>query len=156
MTWLMGWMEFSLGHVEFERTFSSPQNAVGRLMPAGYSLCSGQINLSTSKLMKTYLFPILLCLMAFVALPASAADKIHVTFTNRSGYEVSYFLNGGKGVNARLANGKTATWKVTVDPGIAPIVRIHQVKGKSLDFTLSNGGQYVFEVQKGKIVNAYK
>lgn len=106
--------------------------------------------------MKTYSLPILFFLMVLMALPARAAEKISVSFTNRSGYEVAYYLNGGKGLNARLANGKTANWKVVVDPGVPPIVRIHQVEGKSLDFNLADGVQYVFVVRNGKIVNAFK
>ncbi len=106
--------------------------------------------------MKPYLFPILIFLMALVALPASAAEKIRVTFTNRSGYEVGYYLSGGGGVEARLADGKTYTWNVTVDPGVKPFVRIHQVKGKSRQFSIQDGGQYVFKVQNGQIINAYK
>jgi len=77
-----------------------------------------------------------------------------VTFTNRSGYDVAFYLNGGAGIEATLADGKSATWTVVVDPGVEPFVRIHQVKGKSLEFSLQDGGRYVFRVEGGKIVNA--
>lgn len=85
-----------------------------------------------------------------------AGNQIQVSFANHSGYEVGFFLNGGGGVEARLADGKTESWTVTVDPGQTPIVRIHQVQGESLEFTLEHGGEYQFVVQGGKIVNAYR
>ena len=93
--------------------------------------------------------------MAFLVVPALAGDQINVTFKNRSGYDVAFYLNGGDGLETTLADGSSQSYSVEVDPGVEPIVRIHQPEGDDLDFWIEDGGSYVFRMQNGRIVNDY-
>ena len=96
-------------------------------------------------------------LMALLLLAApvhAAPSSIEVTFTNRSGYEVAFFLSGGEGTEARLKDKASQTYTMVVDKNRAPEIRIHQVKGKDEVFSLKDKGHYVLRVENGKIVNA--
>jgi hypothetical protein len=85
-----------------------------------------------------------------------AASTIKVTFTNHSGYNVAFFLNGGRGLEARLKNEQSSSYTMTVDRGGAPEIRIHQVEGPDKVFSLEDKGRYVIRMEHGKIVNAYE
>lgn len=84
----------------------------------------------------------------------AAPSSIEVTFTNRSGYEVAFFLNGGEGMEARLKSNKSSTYTMVVDQGGAPEIKIHQVKGPDEVFSLKDKGRYVLKSEGGKIINA--
>ena len=84
----------------------------------------------------------------------AAPSDIEVTFTNRSDKDVTFFLNGGEGMKGRLKSNETSSYKMVVDKGGAPEIRIHQVKGNDEIFSLKNKGRYVLRSEGGKIVNA--
>jgi hypothetical protein len=86
---------------------------------------------------------------------ARSAATIKVRFTNKTDLTVRFFLNGGAGLEARLAPGASQGYNVVVDAGVQPIVGIYQTTGERLDFTLEDGGNYEFRVIDGKIRNAY-
>jgi hypothetical protein len=81
--------------------------------------------------------------------------NISVRFTNKTPLTVAFFLNGGAGLETSLGPGATQIFSMVVDPGIQPIVGIHQSTGETLDFTVSDHGEYHFQIQNGKIVNAF-
>ena len=45
---------------------------------------------------------------------------------------------------------------MVVDQGVQPIVRIYQPFGDPLDFTVGNGGRYVFRLRNGQIINTFE
>lgn len=106
------------------------------------------------------LLPLLIGVLLLLCGQRAQAEKQHfisVTFTNHSGYNVAYFLNGGAGREARLPAGATKNWQMSVDRGVPPTVSIHQVNGPDMVFSVSNGGRYVFRTNRnGKIINAFE
>lgn len=98
-------------------------------------------------------------LLALVFLATSlhaAPSTIEVTFTNHSGYEVAFFLNGGEGMEGRIKDKASTTYTMTVDKGVAPEIKIHQVKGPDQVFSVKDKGRYVLKMEDGKIVNSYE
>jgi hypothetical protein len=87
---------------------------------------------------------------------SQAAGPIDVTFTNKTDVKVTFFLNGGKGLETRLNAGESSSYTMGVDNGVQPIIRIYQADGKSLDFKVENGGRYVFMFKDGKIQNCFE
>lgn len=83
------------------------------------------------------------------------AYTIEVTFTNRTNWNVAFFLSGGQGLQTRLNPGRWRTFEVTVDPGTEPYVRIYQPYGRYIDFSLADGGRYAFRMNQGRIENSY-
>lgn len=84
-----------------------------------------------------------------------AADAIKVKFTNKTDLTVTFFLNGGNGLETRLKAGESKTYTMAVDRGIGSIVSIHQVSGKTRDFSVTNGGVYAFKMKDGEIHNFF-
>jgi hypothetical protein len=85
-----------------------------------------------------------------------AADTIEVRFTNRTSYNVAFYLNGGQGLETRLNPGESKVYNMVVDPGVAPFIGIHQLNGRPRrDFSLSNYGRYVFRFENGVFVNSF-
>jgi hypothetical protein len=82
-------------------------------------------------------------------------SNISVRFTNKTPLIVAFFLNGGAGLETSLGPGATQSYSMVVDPGVQPIVGIHQDTGETLNFTVSDHGEYDFQIQNGKIVNAF-
>jgi hypothetical protein len=82
-------------------------------------------------------------------------SDISVRFTNKTPLTVAFFLNGGAGLETSLAPGQTQTYSMVVSPGVQPIVGIHQTTGETLNFTVADHGEYDFQIQDGKIVNAF-
>ena len=81
---------------------------------------------------------------------------ISVTFTNNTNLQVGFFLNGGAGLRTSLAPGATQSYTMVVDPGVQPVIRINQLTGPSLAFTVEDGGDYSIQVDAdGKIRNFY-
>ena len=80
---------------------------------------------------------------------------ISVRFTNKTPLDVAFFLNGGAGLETSLGPGVTESFSMVVDPGVQPIVGIHQDTGERLDFTVADHGEYDFEIEGGKIVNTF-
>jgi len=89
---------------------------------------------------------------------ARAADTIKVHFENGTDQKVTFFLNGGKGLETRLEAGDSSDYTMVVDDGGTPTVRIYQPEGggKPKEFTVENGGQYVFRLKDGHIINTFK
>lgn len=81
--------------------------------------------------------------------------SIRVRFTNKTNVVVSFFLNGGAGLNFSLSPGTSESFNVIVDRDVQPIVGINQLEGGRLNFTIANQTSYAFEFQNGKIVNAF-
>lgn len=89
---------------------------------------------------------------------ARAADTISVHFTNGTDQRVTFFLNGGKGLETRLDAGDGSDYTMVVDDGVQPIVRIYQPQGggKPKEFTVENGGKYIFRLKDGHIINTFE
>jgi hypothetical protein len=81
--------------------------------------------------------------------------NINVRFANGTPLTVAFFLNGGAGLETALGPGQSQTYTMVVDPGVQPIVGIHQDTGERLDFTVADHGEYVFGFKDGKIVNIF-
>ena len=98
------------------------------------------------------------CLLLLQGRPAQAqpAGRINVTFTNRTNLKVTFFLNGGEGLETRLNPGQSQTYDMAVDKGVQPGVSIFQASGKKLNFSVENGGRYVFRVEGGVIKNFFE
>ncbi|HVS38224.1 MAG TPA: hypothetical protein VMS17_21875 [Gemmataceae bacterium] len=87
---------------------------------------------------------------------SAPTSRIYVTFTNNTNLQVGFFLNGGGGLQTSLAPGATQSYTMVVDPGVQPIIRINQLTGPSLAFTVQDGGNYSIQVDAdGKIRNFY-
>jgi hypothetical protein len=82
--------------------------------------------------------------------------NISVRFTNETQLVVAFFLNGGAGLETSLGPGASQTYSMVVDPGVQPIVGIHQATGERLDFTVADHGDYAFRFKDGKIVNFFE
>lgn len=80
---------------------------------------------------------------------------IEVTITNRTNWNVAFFLSGGDGLQTRLNPNRQRTYEVTVDPGVEPYVRIYQFNGRYIDFSLQDGGRYAFRMNGSRIENFY-
>ena len=86
---------------------------------------------------------------------AQPSGTIQVTFTNDTGQRVTFFLNGGLGLESRLNPGQTASYTMVVDQGVQPLVTIYQPSGARRPFTVENGGRYAFRFKDGVITNFY-
>lgn len=90
-------------------------------------------------------------------LTSAQAGEIAVKFTNKTNKTVKFFLNGGAGLETKLAAGASEKYTMTVDKGEGPCITIHNAKGgKDSVFTLTHRGHYEFLMQNGAIVNAYE
>jgi len=100
----------------------------------------------------------LLLLISALVLPAQTPKgTLKVTFTNKTPYEVTFHLNGGDGIDAHLAAGKTQSWDMVIDPGKQPMALIYQSKGQPAQLKVQDGGSYVFQLRKdGKIIGEPK
>ena len=87
---------------------------------------------------------------------ARASSTIKVHFDNGTDQKVTFFLNGGVGLETRLEAGDGSDYTMVVDDGVQPIVRIYQPGGGKKEFTVENGGQYIFRVKDGQIINFFK
>jgi predicted Ser/Thr protein kinase len=85
----------------------------------------------------------------------STVSEIQVHFVNKADVPVSFFLNGGTGLNTHLDPGQHQAFNMVVDPGVQPIVGIYQPGGGRLDFTVAENGRYAFNYKDGKIINFY-
>ena len=94
-------------------------------------------------------------LVWFTVTSVQAAETIKVKFTNKTDGTVTFFLNGGKGLETRLKAGESRTYTMAVDGGINPIVSIYQPAGKKRDFSVTNGGVYAFKMKDGEIHNFF-
>jgi hypothetical protein len=81
--------------------------------------------------------------------------NINVEFTNLTPLVVGFFLNGGSGLETSLPPSVTQVFSMAVDPGVPPIVGIHQSTLERLDFTVSDNGHFAFRIEGGKIVNTF-
>jgi hypothetical protein len=86
----------------------------------------------------------------------NAEGTIDVKFTNATDLKVTFFLNGGQGLESHLKPGESQGFTMVVDDGVQPIVRIYQASGKKLDFTVSDGGRYVFRLKDGEVINFFE
>jgi hypothetical protein len=96
--------------------------------------------------------------LAFLAeeqLQAQQAGTIRVVFTNRTDQRVTFFLNGGQGLETRLDPGESQAYTMVVDGGVQPTVKIYQPSGGTRTFTVANGGQYAFRLKDGEIYNYF-
>jgi uncharacterized protein YkwD len=87
--------------------------------------------------------------------PQPPARTIQVQFTNRTNREVTFFLNGGKGLTTGLKAGQAKTYPMVVDAGVPPIVGIIQADGKQMNFTVEDGKKYAFMVEGNTIKNFF-
>jgi hypothetical protein len=87
---------------------------------------------------------------------AQPAGTINVQFANGINREVIFFLNGGEGLETRLQPGQVQNYTMVVNQGVQPIVSIYQPNGGRRNFTVQNGGQYVFRYNNGGIENFYQ
>jgi hypothetical protein len=83
------------------------------------------------------------------------STSINVHFRNGTTSPVAFFLNGGNGLRTSLPAHVKQLYNVVVDQGIAPFVGIFQHNGPRLDFSIANGGHYVFLAQDGKVKNFF-
>lgn len=81
--------------------------------------------------------------------------RVGVRFANRTAGRVSFSLNGGKGMSTALNPGESGGYTMVVDEGVKPLVSISQTDGRTLPFTVSDGGDYEFRMNHGRIENAY-
>ena len=82
--------------------------------------------------------------------------NIVVRFTNETPLIVGFFLNGGAGLETSLGPGASQSYSMVVDPGVQPIVGIHQDTGETLNFTVADHGDYGFRFKDGKIINFFE
>lgn len=100
------------------------------------------------------LLPFLIILASICGSPVTFAQqqRINVTFTNKTGALVRYFLTGGNGRECKLRPDKSANWDMSVDPPTPPTVTVHLVGGGDQTFPVKAGGNYMFRPDKdGKI-----
>ncbi len=88
---------------------------------------------------------------------AQPAGTIKVVFTNRTNQQVTFFLNGGEGLETRLGPGQSQTYTMGVDAGVPPSVKIYQPDGGGgpRTFSVANGGRYAFRYKNGGIENIF-
>jgi hypothetical protein len=86
---------------------------------------------------------------------AQPPGSIQVVFTNRTDQRVTFFLNGGAGLETRLDAGQSQTYTMVVDAGVPPTVKIYQPSGGPRTFTVANGGRYAFRYKNGQIYNFF-
>jgi hypothetical protein len=98
---------------------------------------------------------LLLSLFTAAQVQAQPAGTIQVTFTNRTDQRVTFFLNGGLGLETRLDPGESQSYTMVVDAGVQPVVKIYQPFGGTRVFTVDNGGQYAFRYENGEIHNFF-
>jgi hypothetical protein len=82
-------------------------------------------------------------------------NNIGVRFTNNTPIAVGFFLNGGAGLQTSLWPGVTQSYSMVVDPGVPPLVAIHQSTGENLEFSVADNGMYAFQFKDGKIENFF-
>jgi hypothetical protein len=88
--------------------------------------------------------------------PIPPAKTIQVSFTNNTNYRVYFHLNDGKGLTTNLEPGQVRVYTMVFNRGITPAVAISQLSGNPLSFSVSDGGNYEFKIEGGKIKNFYK
>ena len=100
----------------------------------------------------------LFLMISALVLPAQTSKgTLKVTFTNETPHEVTFHLNGGDGIDAHLAAGKTQSWDMVIDPGKRPTALIYQSKGQPAQLEVKDGGQYFLRMRKdGKIIGEAK
>jgi hypothetical protein len=79
---------------------------------------------------------------------------IKVRFKNKTSSDVYFFLNGGMGLETKLAPGRVQVYTMVVDLGVQPIVGIYQPDGQRLDFKVFDNVRYAFIIQNGKIISS--
>jgi hypothetical protein len=84
-----------------------------------------------------------------------SVSNISVQFTNETPIAVGFFLNGGAGLETSLGPGVAQSYSMVVDPGVPPLVGIHQSTQERLDFSVADHGNYAFRFLNGKIVNSF-
>src|SRR5262249_34509043 len=57
---------------------------------------------------------------------AQPGGTIQVTFSNQTNQRVTFFLNGGLGLETRLDPGQSTNYTMAVDAGVQPTVTIYQ------------------------------
>lgn len=109
---------------------------------------------------KIFSISALLCfqmLAASGAVWAQQAGKIQVTFANRTDKTVTFFLNGGQGLETRLRAGQSSGYTMVVDQGVQPTVTIYQPAGggNPRKFNVANGGRYAFRPKNNGVENHF-
>ena len=82
-------------------------------------------------------------------------STFEVTFTNGTSAKVTFFLNGGKGLETTLNPKESKTYTMQADQGVQPQVQIYQSDGKKLGFSVAKDGRYIFGVKEGRIENFF-
>ena len=86
------------------------------------------------------------------------AKTIRLSFTNETGARVHFVLKGGQepGQATSLGPRETGSFIVPIEPRKTANVVIAQTHGKSLSFSISDGGKYALRMKDGKIQNFYR